>query len=627
MAEIFNTELTRDDGGARPVIPAELGAGKTTAAKLWCAMLPYAAHPGVLVVVRTIEAAKEFAADVNVWADVPITAYAYHHEVPREERENLDALAWFPVLVICHRAYELSLDPLAVVGSRASFEKVHAFRDGGRRRLVIVDEALDQVHEARISRAGLQRAMSYIPSAITRKHSDAMDTLDSVARALRNAPEDRHAVLTVKELLARVSFTPDEADGRLMAMWDDVRLNRMKPENRLVIGEAISSVRRHLFSYRWTNGEGRQNTAITGGRLLLPPEAALVVLDATGRLNSIYTGRPDYYRVEPMGQVRNYENVTIHHARTRGTGKVAMSARGDEIAQHALDAMPVEGREQRRVLVVTNKDSEGEVAAIWAKGGFAEVAVAHWGAIDGRNDWADFDTLVILTLPYTTPSHDLTTFMAITGRELDEEALNAPPDEVRTMRETRVAAALAQAMGRVRLRRMSDEAGGCEPCEIYLRLPNWRKMVDPENVLASVARTLPGASIVPWAAASTRLARRAPVARQSGATALLAYVRRLPPDTSVPVKNVREAIGATAHGTWFRLQADPEVAKALAKEDTRIVPASGRRPAALVKGSAVDTAVAMAGSAVAVAAALGVDPSTVRRRRRLGRGTATAGRA
>jgi hypothetical protein len=40
MAEIFNAELTRDDGGPRPVIPAELGAGKTTAAKVWCALHP-----------------------------------------------------------------------------------------------------------------------------------------------------------------------------------------------------------------------------------------------------------------------------------------------------------------------------------------------------------------------------------------------------------------------------------------------------------------------------------------------------------------------------------------------------------------------------------------------------------
>jgi hypothetical protein len=463
MAEIFDAELLRNDGGPRPVIPAELGAGKTTAAKLWCATIPYAEHPGVLVVVRTIKAAKEFAADVNEWAGMPLMAYAYHHEVPREERDNLDALAWFPVLVICHRAYELSLDPFAVVASRASFDKVHAYRSGQRRRLVIVDEALDQVHEARISRAGLQRAMSFIPSTITRQHADAMDTLDSVARALRNAPEDRHGVLSVRELLARVSFSADKADAVLTALWDDVRVNRMRPENRLVIGEAVSSVRRHLFAYRWTNGEGPQNTAITGGQLLLPPEAALVVLDATGRLNSVYTGRPDYYRVEPMGQVRNYENVTIHHARTRGTGKVAMTARGEEIAQQALDAMPAEGRGHRRVLVVTNKDSEAEVAEIWAKGGFAEVATAHWGAIDGRNDWGAFDTLVILTLPYATPSHDLTTFMAVTGRNLDDEALNAPPDEVRTMRETRVAAALAQAMGRIRLRRMSDDAGACSP--------------------------------------------------------------------------------------------------------------------------------------------------------------------
>src|SRR5205809_3802536 len=52
----------------RPVIPAELGAGKTTCAKLWCSMLPREGHPGVLVVVRTIEQANEYATDIAAWS-------------------------------------------------------------------------------------------------------------------------------------------------------------------------------------------------------------------------------------------------------------------------------------------------------------------------------------------------------------------------------------------------------------------------------------------------------------------------------------------------------------------------------------------------------------------------------
>ena len=85
----------------RPVIPAELGAGKTTCAKLWCAMQPVdAGHPGVLVVVRTIAQAEEYAADINQWGAAP-SAFAYHSDV--RPRPTPALLQRSPTLVVCHR--------------------------------------------------------------------------------------------------------------------------------------------------------------------------------------------------------------------------------------------------------------------------------------------------------------------------------------------------------------------------------------------------------------------------------------------------------------------------------------------------------------------------------------------
>ena len=55
-----------------PVIPCELGSGKTTAAKIWCAVKPVDEnHPGVLIVVRTKDQADEYARDINSWSDMP----------------------------------------------------------------------------------------------------------------------------------------------------------------------------------------------------------------------------------------------------------------------------------------------------------------------------------------------------------------------------------------------------------------------------------------------------------------------------------------------------------------------------------------------------------------------------
>src|SRR5215472_18358733 len=89
IAETLNQQ-TSNPSLPRPVIPAELGAGKTTCAKLWCSMLPSDGHPGVLIVVRTIEQANEFANDINAWSGSPTAALAYHSEVkPRPKPDEI----------------------------------------------------------------------------------------------------------------------------------------------------------------------------------------------------------------------------------------------------------------------------------------------------------------------------------------------------------------------------------------------------------------------------------------------------------------------------------------------------------------------------------------------------------
>src|SRR5262245_13498803 len=81
IAETLNSQ-TAEASLPRPVIPAELGAGKTTAAKMWCSLLPSdEAHPGVLIVVRTIAQAEEFAKDVCEWSNWLGAAFAYHSDV------------------------------------------------------------------------------------------------------------------------------------------------------------------------------------------------------------------------------------------------------------------------------------------------------------------------------------------------------------------------------------------------------------------------------------------------------------------------------------------------------------------------------------------------------------------
>ncbi len=614
-------EATYTDPSERwPVIPAELGAGKTMAVKTYCAMMPFNGdHPGVLIVVRTKDQADEYAREINDWSGLPYTAFAHHSGLRLAERQNLDVLASYPVLVVCHKSYETGLDDFAVDVSRIKFQKMHEYRRRGdanlsQRALVFIDEALDQVHESRIPRDVLKQLLAQMPRDVEKRHPEAMRVIESVNRVLREAPDGRHRTFTAEEMLALTPFTTEAADAHLLAMWEQgLRASkRLDPKTRGDMGQVLTALRRHLGAYRWTSGNGA-GTALSGNRLLLmPPGTHGVILDATGHLNNVYIGRPEEFEVRDTAPVRNYSAVTIHEARSPDTGKGAVERKGEKLAADLMGALRAhygDRASERRVLVVVTKVGRDHFTNVGAEAGFAAFDVAHWNKIDGRNEWRDFDTLLIATLPYGTHSLDLNTFMAVNGAELDDEALNQPLDEVRIVRENRIAAQLAQAMGRIRLRTMTRENGTCEPCDVFLRLPNWRYQIDADRVLDAVKRTLPGARVEPWAAQTRKLPRegKAPVIKAGVRATLLAYAAGMEPGAAT-VDEVREAIGAKATMTWHRAKSDPALPAALAALGVTLVPARGRRGGALVKGD-------VASGLAALAERLGKSEWTLRRYR------------
>src|SRR5262249_41075892 len=124
---------------------------------------------------------------------------------------------------------------------------------------------------------------------------------------------------------------------------------------------------------------------------------------------------------------------------------------------------------ERRVLFVTHKVAEAKVLALVTRAGFAEAHVAHWNALDGRNDWRDCDTVVILSHPYRDPAADVNALRAINGADADVE------NGTRAIREARVAAANAQALGRTQMRKMLSASGECPPVDVWMRAPAARK--------------------------------------------------------------------------------------------------------------------------------------------------------
>jgi hypothetical protein len=52
------------------------------------------------------------------------------------------------------------------------------------------------------------------------------------------------------------------------------------------------------------------------------------------------------------------------------------------------------------------------------KGPFADFSVGHWGAIDGRNDWQDHDTAVLIGLPYRDEVWATNAFFSLQGVQM-----------------------------------------------------------------------------------------------------------------------------------------------------------------------------------------------------------------
>lgn len=558
------------------------------------------AHPGVLVVVRTIVAAEEFVRDANAWAATGSALGAtgspalLDHSRMGKRRPTTGAREQAPVLVVTHNQYERALDALRVQ-ARDRYERVTRFRTG-QRRLVIVDETIAQVSVARLSLEQLYRLQNWIDPAIWVNHLRAYEVIQSVVYALILAPPGNH-VLGAEALLAKAGLSATEADARLVTLWTDVELCQTMPrDDRRKAGEAITALRRHLAAYRWTENT-RAERLLLGTRLLLPPDTGQVVFSATARLDPVFTARPDLYTVVPVPTVRDYRTVNLHVARTRKTGKFAMQKHGAKISRAALRAVLAHyGRtaaRARRVLVVTHQVAEEVVLAQWAKVGFKQSEVAHWGRLDGMNAWRDCDTLVMLSLPWLRHSSDLATYLAVSGREPDElENLAA---EVRAVREAGVASAIGQAIGRIRLRRMVAPDGTCEPCDVFLRIPHQSGVhADTDRLLAGVQRALPGMALQPWVALSEpRTPDGAPpVARTAVQDALLTQASAVSPGDRRELDR-----GTFSRMSWNRGLADAQreghaLHRALTKLNVRLEPGGyragvrGQVPAALVRADA-----------------------------------------
>lgn len=588
----FNRQIARhgqtNEGRRWQVLQPGTGQGKTQGLALYCSMLDTEDHPGVLIVTRLKTQADDIAATINDHAGKDV-AVAYHTDA----RCDPAALAFSPVVVICHRAFELSLD--AATKRDEAFSAFMTWRTHGR-KLVVVDEALDIVEEAYVTYDDVRFLVNALPAEFVAADGPQMQvitTVEHVLKTITNAAKDgRKNGTPVSETMLRTSGEKLAEDFDLTELRQALRSSRLdlriakkndSDENKRLYNVAdrvLKGIQATLENWAWYSKK-QSGHAINTARLIVPDDApGAVILDATASSNLIYQLFEDRVEVVPvLEEARRYDNVTLHIARGFAVGKSSMikkvvgdkdtGTKGVEGDKLMSDLQARLGTD-RKVMLVCHKDIEPTMLKYDPV--FAEYHVGHWNALDGRNDWRDCDVSVLFGLPYRDDAHTANMYMALQGPQSTEWLRSNGDRPWKTYTDIRQAlrcsyliVAAVQALNRTAMRCVVDQDGNCRPCDAYVLFPDGK---EADAVIAGIVKNMPGIKLSTWDYAGTKKKVR----RGRFDDALLAFARNMMPG-KVSASEIIKALGMTAkawNNTTTKLRnTDDPLTKALADSGVR----------------------------------------------------------
>ncbi|PZF77469.1 hypothetical protein DK847_09130 [Aestuariivirga litoralis] len=460
------------------VLSPEMGVGKTFGTCLYLGMMAreIRKHPpplqlGAMFACRTIRQCEEAVSSINRHAGY--TAAITRHS---ENEATVDDVYGHPVLVITHAALTNGDD-----GFRNRLLKEYLTWQGGDRVLTVIDEALvSATTVASVTVEKLQYVLSQIPPDLKAKHLQAHEFIkllhdrlvamsssqNSMAALWRGlGPHDKQIAEGIRDL-----FTTLVSDLRKIkrnesnSYWNDPQLRKMEIAKVADILDAIV-----LLFRRWATyvKKGREVSA-AAGEVRLPRLWCPVLLNATAGQDILldYLGAT----LVPLPRVRNYRNLTLRVLRQTGLGKEAMKQNATARMQRLGQFIRSDTAEGDHWLVVVHKDTEA-VAQLHLPS--HSCTIAHWGALDGLNDYRDCNKVVLFGLSYRDPAWALNLHTALAGSEYDANQLDGERASIRRDLESKaMAAQIIQALGRPQSRKVCDSAGNCLPTTAYLTLPD-----------------------------------------------------------------------------------------------------------------------------------------------------------
>jgi len=603
MAETFHRAATEPNGKWH-VLQPPTGSGKTQGLCVYSALVAQKnataeAPLGVLVVSRTIAQADEIAEtirELSSTSEMDGRVVAKHSE----NKISIAEMRAADILIITHAAYTRALEGL----HQEQDDRWTDYTDWnhGERRLTVIDETLAGIVEENQIRADdIRLVLSHIDPGLRARFPgqvaaveyiyEVLDQIGSMIAQEAEHPDGRVEKLTKAKVVWRGVHDGQSVFPASLSMaplrkamatirYDYKVLRKESPLDRKRIAALVDATLKdcEAIMARWAYyyRKGREDT-FNSSQLLIPPGlVGPVVLDATASQNFLWKllgGRTEIANV-PDG-TRNYANVTLHVARASGLGKTKMKERGKIRLPRLLADLEKMLSPDRKVLLCLHKHLAHFPLTYEHK--FAALSVAHWGAIDGKNDWQDYDAAVICGLPYRDPVWATNTFFALKGLQdnhwLEKPSWGSYADVRQEMQRRQLTVAIIQAINRVRCRRVIDADGNCPPTDIFIILP---KGNDGDAIHSHLEEEMPGISVVPWQFELDGPSER--IRRGSSHAALLTLMaNRLPGETSMSF--VRSELGLTTEGTkkLKRVLRDEEheLTKSLAAQGIRYI-AEGR---------------------------------------------------
>lgn len=526
QAETFNHHINGTNTHPWSVLYPPTGTGKTQGLALYCSMISQKNHAGVLIVVRMRTEANDLAEHINKLANTNV-AIAVHGDSEHEQ----SAISASPILVITHSAYVLAVQSTLKLDNYVLWKS-------GERKLTVIDERLGIIKHDQVQLDELRQLRGHIPHTIVQKHPLEITVLDDVIKKLESLAGDKvnRIRLTAKDFGKVVPMAFDGLREALKTIpLDSLILHATSPEERQRLASrhktTLASLAVILANWSLYASKGTLHTLSTG-RVIMPNSLkSAVIMDATAAFDPVYKllGESVQFINPPTG-IRSYQNVTLHVSTGHKVGKHSLAKRIQKEAATFITELQHRIKASDKLLICTHKASKSHL-----EGYGDNIAVANWGAIDGKNDWRNYNAVAIFGLSYLDriqPEVSLIALQEWAGRNFSKAKYEQTIDELYW---AHIAVTVIQAINRVRCRTAIDEKGNCLPTDVYLLLPATEQA---KNITRSIAQAMPEIKSTMWA---SRAAKKR-VRRSSYEAPLLSHLQTLGRGTHL-AKDIRLSLG------------------------------------------------------------------------------------